>query len=150
MRRNGFTLIEVLLATMILAFGLMSLMIGLGNCAQMMSLSKEYQDAQFVFSLGDRCYPIPPSTDISDPEEDERLNIESVSAEKMMDDLDMDVSREQRDTFKDYVFERSVEEKELETGEEDDDLYVMRSRVSWGSGEEGYYEELVRLVRKGK
>jgi len=25
---------------------------------------------------------------------------------------------------------------------------VLRTRVSWGNGGEGYYEELVRLVRK--
>jgi len=31
MRRSGFTLIEILIATMILAFGLFSLMVGLGN-----------------------------------------------------------------------------------------------------------------------
>ena len=39
MRRGGFTLIEILFATMILATGLFSLMVGLSNCAQMMALS---------------------------------------------------------------------------------------------------------------
>ena len=150
MRRDGFTLIEILLATMILAFGLFSLMVGLGNCAQMMSLSKEYQDAQFVFSLGERCYPIPPSDEITEPEEDERLNIEPVTAQEMIADLEMDVSREALEVYKDFTFERLVEEKELETSEDDDGLYVLRTRVSWGNGGEGYYEELVRLVRKKK
>ena len=150
MRRNGFTLIEILFATMILATGLFSLMVGLGNCAQMMALSKEYQDAQFVFSLGERCYPIPPNDELTDPEEDERLNIDPVRAEEMIDDLQMEVSREMRETYKDFTFERAVEEKELETNEEDDGLYVLRTRITWGSGKEGYYEELVRLIRKGK
>ena len=150
MRRNGFTLIEILFATMILATGLFSLMVGLGNCAQMMALSKEYQDAQFVFSLGERCYPIPPNDEVTDPEEDERLNIDPVRAEEMIDDLQMEVSREMRETYKDFTFERAVEEKELETNEEDDGLYVLRTRITWGSGKEGYHEELVRLIRKGK
>jgi len=150
MRRDGFTLIEILLATMILAGGLFSLMVGLSNCAQMMVLSKEYQDAQFVFSLGERCYPIPPNDEITDPEEDERLNIDPVGAEEMIDELEMDVSREVRETFRDFTFERMVEEKELETNEKDDGLYVLRTRISWGSGKAGYYEELVRLIRKGK
>lgn len=150
MRRDGFTLIEILIATMILAFGLFSLMVGLGNCAQMMSLSKEYQDAQFVFSLGERCYPVPPSDEISDPEEDERLNIEPVTAEEMISDLEMELSREALEVYGNYTFERAVEEKELETGENDDGLYVLRTRVSWGSGREGYSEELVRLIRKKK
>ena len=150
MRRDGFTLIEILIATMILAFGLVSLMVGLGNCAQMMSLSKEYQDAQFVFSLGERCYPVPPSDEISDPEEDERLNIDPVTAEEMLNDLEMDVSREALEVYGAFTFERAVEKKELETGEDDDGLYVLRTRVSWGSGREGYFEELVRLIRKKK
>ena len=150
MRRGGFTLIEILFATMILATGLLSLMVGLSNCAQMMSLSKEYQDAQFVFSLGERCFPIPPNDEITDPEEYERLNIDPVGAEEMIDELQMEVSREKRATFKDFTFERRVEEKELETGEEDDGLYVLRTRIAWGSGKEGYHEELVRLIRKGK
>jgi len=148
MRRDGFTLIEILIATLILAFGLFSLMVGLGNCAQMMALSKEYQDAQFVFSLGERCYPVPPSDEISEPEEDERLNIDPVTAEEMINDLEMEVSREALEVYGDYTFERAVEEKELETGEDDDGLFVLRTRVSWGSGREGYSEELVRLIRK--
>ena len=150
MRRDGFTLIEILLATMILAGGLFSLMVGLSNCAQMMEISKEYKDEQFVFSLGELCFPIPPNDEITDPEEDERLNIDPVGAEEMIDELEMDVSREVRETYKDFTFERMVEEKELATNEEDDGLYVLRTRISWGSGKEGYYEELVRLIRKGK
>jgi prepilin-type N-terminal cleavage/methylation domain-containing protein len=150
MRRDGFTLIEILFATMILAFGLFSLMVGLGNCAQMMALSKEYQDAQFVFSLGERCYPVPPSDEISDPEEDERLNIDPVTAEEMVKELEMDFSREVLEVYENYTFERTVEEKEVETGENDDGLYVLRTRISWGSGREGYSEELVRLIRKKK
>lgn len=146
--RDGFTLIEILLATVILSLGLVGLMGGLGNCARMMSLSKEFQDAQYVFSLGERCYPIPPVEEITEPEDDERLNIDPVTAEEMMNDLEMDVSRETLANYEGFTFERSVDEKELETGEEDDNLYLLRTRVSWGSGKEGYYEELVRIIRK--
>ena len=146
--RDGFTLIEILLATVILSLGLVGLMGGLGNCARMMSLSKEFQDAQYVFSLGERCYPTPPVEEITEPEDDERLNIDPVTAEEMMNDLEMDVSRETLANYEGFTFERSVDEKELETGEEDDNLYLLRTRVSWGSGKEGYYEELVRIIRK--
>ena len=127
MRRDGFTLIEILIATMILAFGLFSLMVGLGNCAQMMSLSKEYQDAQYVFSLGELKYPIMDSTDV-----EEELPVDPDS-----------------ELIEGYVFERTVDEKELEQNEVDDNLYVVRTRVSWGTGE-NQYEELVRYVRQLK
>lgn len=146
-KRSGFTLIEILIATVILAGGLMGLMGSLGNCAQMMNLSKQFQDAQFVFSLGERCYPIPPSDDISDPENDERLNIEPVTADDMIDDLELDISNDTRKLYRDYTFERSVDEKDLDATDTDDGLYVLRTRITWGRGE-NEQEELIRLIRK--
>lgn len=125
MNRAGFTLIEVLIATLILALGLIALMTSLGNCATMMMLSKEYQDAQYVFSLGELKYPFKESTDV----------------EK---DLPVDPDSE---LVEGYVFERTVDEKELDTNEVDDKLYVVRTRVSWGRGED-QSEELVRYVRQ--
>lgn len=125
MNRAGFTLIEVLIATLILAFGLMVLMTGLGNCAAMMTLSKEYQDAQYVFSLGELKYPIKESTDV----------------EK---DLTVDPDT---DLVEGYAFERTVDEKDLGTNEIDDGLYTVRTRVSWGKAE-NQCEELVRYVRQ--
>ena len=127
MNRAGFTLIEVLIATLILALGLIVLMTGLGNCATMMMLSKEYQDAQYVFSLGELKYPFKESTDV----------------EK---DLPVDPDSE---LVEGYVFERTVDEKELEANQEDDGLYIVRTRVSWGQGED-QFEELVRYVRQLK
>ncbi len=127
MNRSGFTLIEILIATMILALGLMTLMVSLGNCAAMMTLSKEYQDAQYVFSLGELKYPMVESTDVEE-------------------DLPVDPDP---DLVEGYVFERTVDEKELETNEVDDGLYVVRTRVSWGTGPD-QSEELVRYVRQLK
>jgi len=127
MRRAGFTLIEILIATMILAFGLMTLMVSLGNCAAMMTLSKQFQDAQYVFSLGELKYPIVESSDVE---------------EELPVDPDTDL-------VEGYVFERTVDEKELDTNETDDGLYVVRTRVSWGTGE-NQSEELVRYVRQVK
>ena len=127
MRRAGFTLIEILIATMILALGLMTLMTGLSNCAAMMSLSREYQDAQYVFSLGELKYPMKESTDVE---------------EELVVDPDSDL-------VEGYVFERTVDEKDLDAKQVDDGLYLVRTRVTWGSGK-SQYEELVRLVRQLK
>ncbi|MBP5511745.1 MAG: prepilin-type N-terminal cleavage/methylation domain-containing protein [Kiritimatiellae bacterium] len=146
-RRSGFTLIEILIATTILAGGLIALMGGLGNCAQMMMLSKQYQDAQFVFSLGERRYPIPEQENITEPEEDERLNIDPVTADDMIDDLELDISDKIRNLYRGYTFERHVDEKELDTDEEDDGLYLLRTRITWGKGSDEEQEELVRLIR---
>jgi len=127
MNRSGFTLIEILMATMILAFGLMALMAALGNCAVMMTLAKEYQDAQYVFSLGELEYPMMESTDV-----EKELPVDPDS-----------------DLVEGYVFERTVDEKELEMNQEDDGLYTVRTRVSWGPSE-SQSEELVRYVRQLK
>jgi prepilin-type N-terminal cleavage/methylation domain-containing protein len=127
MRRAGFTLIEVLIATVILAMGLMTLMTGLTNCAAMMTLSKEFQDAQYVFSLGELKYPMKESTDVE---------------EDLVVDPDSDL-------VEGYVFERTVDEKDLDTNEVDDGLFLVRTRVTWGSGKD-QFEELVRLVRQVK
>ena len=148
--KAGFTLIEILIATLILATGLFILMSGVSSCAQMMMLSKQFQDAQFVFSLGERCFPIPPNDEITDPEEDERLNIDTISADEMIDELEIDLPREQREVFRTFTFERAVDEKELDASDEDDGLYVLRTRIAWGNRKENNSEELVRLIRKKK
>jgi prepilin-type N-terminal cleavage/methylation domain-containing protein len=125
MRRSGFTLLEILIATMILSFGLIALMSGVSKCALMITLSKEYQRAQYVFTLGELKYPI-----------EESSNVE--------EDLVVDPDYE---LIEGYIFERTVDEKDLDTNEVDDKLYVLRTRVSWGSGED-QFEELVRYVRQ--
>lgn len=139
-RRAGFTMIEILIATMILAFGLLTLMAGLSNCAVMMTLSKEYQDAQYVFSLGELKYPIVESTDV-----EEDLPVDSVGGAELLDTAD----RKTVEMLEAYTFERTVDEKELESNEVDDNLYVVRTKVTWGPGAD-QQEELVRYVRQLK
>lgn len=140
MNRSGFTLIEILMATMILALGLMTLMVSLTNCATMMTLSKEYQDAQYVFSLGELKYPVVESTDV-----EKELPVDPVRGSELLESAD----RKTSEMLEDYTFERTVDEKELETNQEDDGLYVVRTRVSWGPGPD-QFEELVRYVRQLK
>ncbi len=125
MRRDGFTLIEILFATMILSFGLITLMSSMGNCAVMMTMSKEYQQAQYVFSLGELKYPVEESDDVEE-------------------DLVVDPDTE---LVEGYTFERTVDEKDLDIDEVDDKLYIVRTRVTWGKGDD-QFEELVRYVRQ--
>jgi hypothetical protein len=48
-----------------------------------------------------------------------------------------------------YTFERTVDERELETNQVDDGLFIVRSVVSWGPDEDER-EELLRYVRQTK
>lgn len=145
--QSGFTLIEILIATIILAGGMMSLMAGLGNCARMMNLAKQFQDAQFIFSLGERQYPIPQPSDITEPEDDERLNIEETTADDLFDGLELEVDSATRKLYRDYKFSREIVEKELDDDAFDDGLYLLRTTVRWGDLPD-QREELIRLIRK--
>lgn len=124
-KNSGFTLIEILMATIILALGILVLMTSMGNCAKMMMISKEFQDIQYVFDLGELKYPLLAT---NDPENDLPVDPDS-------------------DIVEGYTFERTVDEKDLDTNQVDDGLFLVRTRVSWGGGDDEY-EELVRYVRK--
>jgi len=138
--RAGFTLIEILIATMILSTGIMVLLTGVGNCAKMMTLSKQFQETQYIFSLVDLKFPIEATADVEND-----LPVDSISATELLEDP----SPQMREVLERYTFERTVDEKELETNQVDDDLYIVHSIVSWGPDEDER-EELLRYVRQDK
>lgn len=125
-RKAAFTLVEVLVAAMILGVGLVSLLTGLTACLRTIKVAGDFQGVQWVFGLAQLAYPV------TDVEELEDLVVEP-------DDQ----------LAEGYVFQRSIDEKLIDDVEADDDgLYVMRSRVSWGNGGDGEYEELVQYIWK--
>ena len=121
----GFTLLEVMLAVIILGGTLSVLYRSIIVNVRMIDVSHERQEVAYVFSLGELEYPL---RDIEDIEEDAVV--------------DPDTSLKEG-----YVFERTVDEKEEpEEGVEDDGLYVVRTTVTWGDGRNT--EEIVRYMRK--
>ena len=139
-KRSGFTLVEILIATMILSIGIMVLLTGVGNCAQMMLLSKQFQEVQYIFTLADLKYPIEATDDV-----EEDVPVAAVSATELVESA----SPQMREVLERYTFERTVDERELETNQVDDGLYIVRSVVSWGPTEDDR-EELLRYVRQTK
>ncbi len=123
--RRGFTLIEVMLAVIILGGGLAVLYRTIIVDSHLVALSHDRQDVAYVFSLGEMKYPL---RDIEDIEEDGPVDPDG--------------------SLKDgYFYERSVDEKEdPPDGVEDDGLYVVRTIVTWGNGRNR--EEVVRYLRK--
>jgi len=138
--RTGFTLIEILIATMILSTGIMVLLTGVGNCAKMMTLSKQFQETQYIFSLVDLKYPIEATKDVEND-----IPVESISAAELLENP----SQQMQEVLERYTFERTVDERELETNQVDDGLFIVHSIVSWGPGEDER-EELLRYVRQSK
>lgn len=138
--RAGFTLVEILIATMILSIGIMVLLTGVGNCAKMMLLSKQFQEVQYIFTLVDLKYPIEATDNV-----EEDLKVDSVSATELVEAA----SPQMREVLERYTFERTVDERELETNQVDDGLYIVRSIVTWGPDDDDR-EELLRYVRQTK
>ena len=125
--RAGFTLVEVLLASLILGIGLTVLMSSLSTCLRTMRLARDYEQVQWVLGLGELAYPEPIATSA---------------------DVKTDYTVEPDDSLcEGFTFERVVDEKTPEE-EEKDKLYVVRTRILWGeAGDNGRpSEELVRYV----
>ena len=156
--RSGFTLLEVMIATIILSIGLVVLLTSFSNCQKVMKASQDHETAQYVLSLGETVYPIPsPDLVTGDPLEDEQLNIQETSAEDLLDELDLpssELPKDRRDELSSYTFERAVDEVDDEELEGAGFLYTRRTRVRWGStrlrDEERPKLEVLTLWRKKK
>jgi len=133
--RRGLTLIEVLMATLILGLGITTLMAGMMNCLGVMRASREYADAEWVLGLGELKHPIRPTEDV--------MADLTVEPDALDDDLP-DALRERG-----YLYERTVEE---EAADDKDNLFIVRTRVTWGegSGDNRFVEEVVRYVWEHK
>ena len=135
--RQGFTLIEVMVAMIILALGIVVLVTSFANCQRVMKESQDYETAQYVLALGETVYPIPsPDLVTEDPLEDEQLNIKETPAEELLEDLDIPISdlpKDRRDELSAYTFERTVDEIDDDELKRAGYLYTLRTKVRWGS-----------------
>ena len=133
--RRGFTLLEVMCATIILSLGLVALLTAFMQCQRIMRTTQGFETAQYVLMLGETLYPLP-SADLvtDDPLDSELLNIEETPALKLAQDLeiDRDLSRERRDELEYYTFERTVDEVDDEELERSGYLYTVRTVIRWG------------------
>ena len=133
-KKGGFSLIEVLIATAILAVGLLAVFSALSPALAVFQASKRLQEIQWVMALGELKHPVAGFSELEDLviEEDDELAIDD---EKLGEG---------------FVFSREIDEKILEDDEDkqyDDGIYVMRTKIAWGEGDEEC-EEFVQLVWK--
>lgn len=125
-RRQGLTLIEVLIAAAILGVGLTALLTASSRCLAVMRAAKRYQDAQWALGMGELEHPVLMPKDRGDD----------------MDPVPLwEVSPTTYDNG--MVYSREVEEPDED---EKDGLYLLRSRVAWTESGHAGYEEVVRYV----
>ena len=140
--RRGFTLLEVLLAAIILGTGLAAILVSMSQSQRMMLSSSYLQTAQEVMDLGDMAYPL---ADVQDPDQD--LDVSETKATELWDIVagahGPKLTRKQEDKYREYTWERVA----LNRNDSDEEiarlgnLYTVRVIVRWGSGRTSKREE---------
>ena len=127
--RSGMTLVEVLLAAMLLGLGMMTIFTSLSRCLRLIEASRDIQKMQLAFDRGNLAHPM---ADIQSEDDMEKLLVED-------DDLG--------EGLENYVYTRNFDLKEKPENDNDfnDHLFTVRTTVSWGEGEDAR-EEIVELI----
>lgn len=115
--RGGFTLVEVLLAVVIMSVGLTVLLTATARCLGVMKKAQNYQVALWTLNMGEAEHPIMATNDIKD------IDVDSVEYPNG------------------FTYSRKVEEDTDEDG-----LYAVRSRASWSEKGSESYEEVVGYI----
>ena len=147
--RAGFTLLEVLLAAILLGFGLTGILLSMSQSQKMMLSQTELETAQEVMDLGEMAYPLEEVVEEGD------LDVRETRATELWDLVsDERLTREQQDKFRGFTWER----EHLDRNPSDDDLrrlnnlYRVRVTVTWGARGQGRgkkeQESFVTLWRK--
>ena len=102
--RRGFTLLEVLLAAIILGSGLAAILVSMSQAQRMMLASSRQETAQEVMDLGEMAYPL---ADVKDPDSD--LDVPETKAEELWEKItDVRMTGAQREKFHGYTWEREA------------------------------------------
>ena len=126
--RRGFTLLEVLLATLILGLGLTTILVSMTQAQKTMLGSAYLETAQEVMDLGEMAYPL---SLVDDPM---NLDVGEVKATELWEIVsDARLTNAQEEKLHGYTWEREClnlhDDEEIERL---GGLYVVRVTVRWG------------------
>ncbi len=111
--RGGFTLVEAVLALAIMTISAVTLLAAASRCLAVARLARNYQTAASVLSEGEMEHPLIATNDV----------IENVVEPQTFDNG--------------FVFSRTVDQVE-----EDEDMFIVRTRVSWSSRGKDAFEQV--------
>ena len=138
--RRGFTLLEVLLAAVILGSGLTTILVSMSQSQKMMISSTYLETAQEVMDLGDMAYPL---SDVQDPDKD--LDVPETKATELWEKIagDVRLTRAQEEKFHGYTWEREALNRKANDEELKrlGNLYTVLVTVRWGDRRRGEGEE---------
>ena len=136
--RRGFTLLEVLLAAIILGVGLAGILTSMVQSQRFMQTMPDLVTAQEMMDLGDMAYPL------EDVKDEDELDVSETKATELWDKIsDERLSNEQEEKYHDYTWERECLNKH--DSQDDIDrlggLYLVKVTVRWGDRHAGETEE---------
>ena len=149
--RAGFTLMEVLIAAVMLAVGCIAILSCMMQCQRLMLASKRFESAQLVLQLGEMAHPIPDPSQVTtsgeDVMSDDLLNVSETAALDLVSELEMELPRAEREQLQDYTFERTVDETDDEILQWNGGIYAIRSTVRWGGNNYGAKREELNVIK---
>ena len=146
---RGFTLLEVLLAALLLGIGLSTVLVSMSQSQKMMLASAYTETAQEVMDWGEMAYPL------EDVAEEDDLDVHETKAEELCEMIsDERLSREQQEKYHGYTWER----ERIDRNARDEEtarlggIVPVRITVKWADNRRGDHEEesYVALWRKAE
>lgn len=126
--KRGFTLVEVMVATILLGLGATAILLSMSQSHKTMVYSTYFQTAQEVMDLGDMAYPL------EDVKDDRDLDVSETKATELWDLISNErLTNAQEERYHGYTWEREcVNRNDDEEIERLGGLYVVKVTVRWG------------------